>query len=557
MRLKSLSILLLSAGLAACAQSTQPVAVAPASPMFDVEALKTITQTLSSDAFEGRAPMTAAETKTIAFIAEQFAAAGLQPGNGDRWFQDVPLVEITADAARADLLFSKNGKTVLRAKYGDDAMVWTKRVVDHVAVEDSELVFVGYGIHAPEKGWNDYAGIDVAGKTVVILVNDPDWQTPDLSGEFGGRAMTYYGRWTYKYEEAARQGAAAAIIVHDTEPAAYGWDIVRNSNRGAKIDMDRADGGMGRVAIEGWIQKHVAETLFKAAGQDFNALSNAAKSRDFNAVKLGVTVSGELYNVIRKASSKNVIGVLPGRERADESLLYTAHWDHLGRCGADANGDDICNGALDNATGIAGLVSLAKAHAAAGPARRSIQFLAVTAEESGLLGSAYYGEQPLVPLASTVAGINMDGLNIVAPTHDIIVVGAGKSELEAYLETEAEAQSRRVEAEPTPEKGYYYRSDHFSLAKKGVPMLYTEVGIDVIGKGKAFGQAAQDDYTKHRYHQPGDEYDPDWNWEGAVQDLSLFYHVGRRLAESDVWPNWRAGDEFRAIRDASRAGAAQ
>ncbi len=528
-----------------------------AAPAVSVDNLKEMTQVLSSDDFEGRAPMTVGEEKTIAFISERMAAAGLQPGgpNGS-WYQKVPLVEVSVDPASSDLSFQKDGKPLFTAAYGKDEVIWTKRIEDSVAIDNAEMVFVGYGINAPEKGWNDYEGVDMAGKVAVILVNDPDWETEGLEGNFGGRAMTYYGRWTYKYEEAARQGAAGAIIIHDTVPAAYGWVTVESSWTGPQIEMDRPDNGRDRVAIEGWMQRQVAMRLFNSAGQDLAKLAAAAKQPGFRAVPLGVTASASLENTIRRQQSNNVIGILPGTERPDEYVLYTAHWDHLGRCGADASGDDICNGAFDNATGTAGLIELGRVHAEAGAPERSLVFLAVTAEESGLLGSAYYAEQPVYPLARTVGGINMDGLSILGETNDVVVIGGGKSELEDILEREVIAQGRRIDVEPTPEKGSFYRSDHFSLAKKGVPMLYAEGGIDIVGKGPEYGQAQADEYTEKRYHQPSDEYDPDWDWSGAVKDLQLYYLIGRDLAASDAWPNWREGDEFRAIRDASRAGVA-
>jgi Zn-dependent M28 family amino/carboxypeptidase len=530
------------------------VIAAPAlagAPAFDVAGLKAMTETLSSDAFEGRAPMTPAETLTIDFIAAKFAEAGLQPGHHGGWFQQVPLVEQTVDAARADVRFSIAGDPVLTARYGPDAVVWSKRVEPRVALADSELVFVGYGINAPELGWNDYAGLDMRGKTAVILINDPDWHTPTLDGPFKGRAMTYYGRWEYKYEEAARQGAAGALIIHDTEPAAYGWKTVEASWTGPQLDMDGEAGP--RVAVEGWLHKAIAERVLAAGGVDLGAVSQQAKSKSFKPIPLGITVSIELDNAIRRGTSHNVVGILPGTGRPDEVVIHTAHWDHIGRCGADASGDDICNGALDNATGTAGLVTLAKAHAKAGPAKRSLLFVAVTAEESGLLGSEYYAANPSYPLAKTVAGLNMDGLNVIGATHDIVVVGWGKSDLEDLLKADADARGKRVERETTPEKGYYYRSDHFSLAKRGVPMLAAGSGVDVVGKGKAWGQARADDYTDKRYHQQDDEYDPNWNWDGAIEELAMNYRLGRRLADGDAWPNWYAGDEFRAIRDAARA----
>ena len=538
--------------LAGCAHTAERAARAPA---IDVAALKAMTETLASDAFEGRAPMTPAEDKTVAFIADKFAEAGLKPGHNGGWFQDVPLVEQTVDAARADTEFAKDGRPVLTAKYGADMVVWSKRVSETIIVKHAPVVFVGYGINAPERGWNDYAGIDMRGKVALILINDPDWQTSTLEGPFGGRAMTYYGRWTYKYEEAARQGAAGAIVIHDTEPAAYGWRTVETSWTGPQLDLDRGAEGEARVAVEGWVQKPVATAVLAAAGLNLAVLMEKAKTKEFRAVETGVSMSTELNNSIRKESSRNVVGILPGRTRPADYVIHTAHWDHLGRCGADANGDDICNGALDNATGTAGLVALAKAHAAAGPAERSLLFVAVTGEESGLLGSDHYAANPSVPLARTVGGFNLDGLNIIGPTSDIIVVGAGKSELEDYLKADAAAHGKRIERETTPEKGFYYRSDHFSLAKRGVPMLAAGSGVDVIGKGRAWGQAQADDYTDKRYHQQDDEFDPTWNWDGAVEELAMTWRLARGLADGNDWPNWYLGDEFRAIRDASRAAA--
>ena len=549
----------MAALLGAC--STMPAAeTAPAAPqgiavgepspnLIDVAQLKRDTEILSSDEYEGREPGTPGEDKTVRYLADRMAAIGLKPGAAGGWFQDVPLVTITADGKGADL---KVGGTTYR--YNDDVVLWTKRQVPSVSLANSDLVFVGYGVNAPERNWNDYAGLDVKGKTVVILVNDPDWQNKPGEGAFEGRAMTYYGRWTYKYEEAARQGAAGAIIIHDTEPAAYGWATVTSSWTGPQIDMDRANKGADRVAVEGWITKEAATKLFGAAGQNLGQLIEAAKRPGFKAVPLKAKASASFSNEIRRYGSKNVVGVLPGAKRAQEYVLYTAHWDHLGRCPADKSGDDICNGALDNATGTAGLLALAQAFARTGAPERSVIFLAVTGEESGLLGSQCYAENPLYPLAQTVGGINMDGLNILAPTHDVVVIGGGKSELEEVLKRYTAEQNRVIVAEPTPEKGFFYRSDHFSLAKLGVPMLYADSGTDVIGKGKEWGQAQADAYTAQNYHLPSDEYDPNWNWDGAVQDLRLYYSIGRELADGAAWPNWYPTAEFRAARDKSRGG---
>lgn len=535
------------------ALATGSAARAQAGPGPSIDTMKRLVQVLASDEFEGRAPGTIGEEKTLTLLNTEFQKLGLKPGNNGSWFQDVPLVEITPKNVSA-LTFS-GGKQPVSAAYGPEMVVSTYRVTPHIAVKDSPVVFVGYGIHAPEKGWNDYAGVDVKGKTVIILVNDPDYETPTTDGIFNGRAMTYYGRWTYKYEEAARQGAAAAIIVHDTEPAAYGWNVVQSSNTGANQVADNPEGNMGEVPAVGWIQKAKAEALLASAGLDLTKLTAAAKQKGFKAVPLkGVKATVSFDNVIRKHASKNVVAVLPGRTRPDEYVLYTAHWDHLGRCEAASDGDDICNGAIDNATGTAALVALAEANVKAGAPDRSLVFLAVTAEESGLLGSKYYGEHPVLPLGRTVAGVNMDALSMAGPAKDVVVIGKGKSDLDAYLDTALGTENRIATPEPTPEKGFYYRSDHFSLAKQGVPMLYFEGGEDLVQGGKAAGAAAAADYSEHHYHSPKDEYDPSWDWSGVASDLRVYYAVGRALADTTDWPNWKAGDEFRAIRDKSRAG---
>jgi Zn-dependent M28 family amino/carboxypeptidase len=515
--------------------------------------MKRLVKDLSSDAFEGRAPGSVGEEKTLALLVSEFTRLGLQPGNNGSWFQDVPLVEL--DAAHVTPLRFSGGKASVTAAYGPEMVAATYRVTPHSEVKDSPVVFVGYGINAPEKGWNDYAGVDVKGKTALILVNDPDYEAADLTGPFNGRAMTYYGRWTYKYEEAARQGAAAAIIVHDTVPAAYGWNVVQSSWTGAQQVADSANGNMDQLPIMGWLRKDKAEALVASAGLDLAALTAAAKQPGFRAVPLGqVTASVALDQTVRRHLSKNVIAVLPGRSRPGEYVLYTAHWDHLGHCEAAPDGDDICNGAIDNATGTAALVALAEAHAKAGATARSQVFLAVTAEESGLLGSAYYGNHPVLPLSRTVGGVNMDALSMAGPARNVVVIGKGKSQLDAYLDRALAAEGRVASAEPTPEKGFYYRSDHFSLAKHGVPMLYFEGGNDLVTGGVAAGAAAAKDYEAHRYHGPKDEYDPKWDWRGVLSDVTLYYRIGRDLGNTTEWPNWVDGDEFRAIRDRSRAG---
>lgn len=520
-----------------------------ADPAISVGTLKEVTKTLASDTFEGRAPTTAGEDKTIGYVAGRFAAAGLQPANKGSWFQDVPMVRMTVNPQTS--LKITGGKGPLDIAYKSDLVISSYRIVPNTEIKDSDVVFVGYGINAPEKGWNDYKGVNVKGKTVVILVNDPDYEAKDLKGSFGGRAMTYYGRWTYKYEEAARQGAAAAIIVHDTYPAAYPWGVVVSSWTGAQIHMDAADNHMNETQANGWISNEAAKKLMASAGKDLAQLSAAAKKKGFKAVPLGLKASLSFETEIKHLVSKNVVGILPGKSRPDEYVLYSAHWDHLGIC-EPVNGDNICNGALDNATGTAGLIALAEAYAKAGPAERSVIFLSVTAEESGLLGSEYYAANPIFPLAKTVGGINMDGLNVAGRTKDVTVIGGGKSELEPILDQFAKAQGRLVEPEASPEKGSFYRSDHFSLAKLGVPMIYFDSGEDFVNGGKAAGAAASEDYTTNRYHKPQDEYRDDWVWDGAVEDLTLNYQIGRALADGNAWPNWYPTAEFRAARDKSR-----
>ena len=539
-------------GPPAAAEAPPPSARAPG---ISAETLEEVTRTLSSDAFEGRAPGTAGEEKTLAYLQQQFAEAGLKPGNGDSWFQEAPLVEITARDV-SDLVFRGGAGDPLALEYGPEMVVGTYRVTPGIEVADSDVVFVGYGINAPERDWNDYAGVDVTGKTVIILVNDPDYETEGTEGPFNGRAMTYYGRWTYKYEEAARQGAAAAIIVHETEPAAYGWNVVESSWTGAQQVAAADNDHMDQTKANGWITRDAAEALMAKGGLDYAAMVAAAKQPGFTAVPLdGVTASVSFDNQIRRHGSKNVVGILLGSERPDEYVLYTAHWDHLGRCQAAPDGDDICNGAIDNATGTAALVALAEAFVTEGAPERSIVFLAVTAEESGLLGSEYYAQNPVYPLAKTVGGVNIDALSMAGPARNVIVIGKGKSQLEDYLESALAEQNRVATAEPTPEKGYYYRSDHFSFAKEGVPMIYFDPGNDLVDGGTAAGDAAAADYTENRYHGPKDEFDPNWDWAGVTQDVALYYRLGRSLAETDAWPNWYEGDEFRATRDTSRAGA--
>lgn len=520
-------------------------------PELSEATMKDVVKELSLDSYEGRAPGSAGEEKTVAYLISKFKAAGLEPGNGESWTQDVPLVEILAKNVSALSVADKSGKAMSFA-YGSEFVVGSYRETPRTEVKASDMVFVGHGIVAPEKGWNDYAGVDVKGKTVVVMVNDPDFDTAGLDGPFGGKAMTYYGRWTYKYEEAAKQGAAAVLIIHDDAPAAYGWNVVNSSWTGPQFLAQSKDGGKSQTLANGWIQKSVAEEIFAAAGQDLDKQMAAAKLKGFKAVPLGLTASMSFDNEISRKNSKNVIGILKGAKRPDEYVLYTAHWDHLGIC-TPVDGDNICNGAIDNATGTAALVALAEGFKKAGAPDRSVVFLAVTAEESGLLGSKYYAENPVFPLSKTVGGVNMDAFSMAGPAKNLTVVGKGKSQLDAYLDAAAKAEGRMPENEPTPEKGFYYRSDHFSFAKLGVPMVYFEGGDDLVTGGKEAAKKIADDYEKNAYHSPKDEYNEAWDWSGVMADLRLYYRVGRMLAMTDQWPNWNEGDEFRAIRDKSRA----
>jgi Zn-dependent M28 family amino/carboxypeptidase len=431
----------------------------------------------------------------------------------------------------------------------------TRRVQERSAIADSEVVFVGYGIVAPEYGWNDYAGIDMRGKTALILVNDPGFVTGE-EALFRGKAMTYHGRWTYKFEEAARQGAAAAIIVHDTAPAAYGWAVVQNGWSGPQLYAETADGNAGRAALEGWITLDRARQLMELAGQDFDRLSAAAVERGFRPVPLGVTASGGVNNAILRMQSPNLAAVMPGKERPDEWVIYVAHWDHLGLALSGA-GDRIYNGAVDNATGVAGLLGIARAYRdlVPGPGR-SVMFLAVTAEESGLIGSEHYAANPLVPLPKTAAVINIDALYPIGRARDLEVIGFGASGLEDLLADAAKSQRRTLTPDRKPEAGYFYRSDHFNFAKAGVPALYIKSGAALRDADVAAGIAWQERYVAERYHKPADEYQESWDVAGSVEDLRLLFEVGARVANDAGWPEWYAGNEFKAARDASAASRA-
>lgn len=506
-------------------------------------------QTLASDEFQGRAPGTRGGEMTIDYLVREFSEIGLKPGYGDSYLQPVPMIELT-NAERSDLSVDLGGES-MTLSYPEQMVINSRRLgTEPHAVEDSEIVFVGYGIVAPEYDWNDYAGLDVEGKTVVILVNDPGFATGDEE-LFNGRAMTYYGRWTYKYEEAARQGAAAALVVHETEPASYPWEVVVNSWSGAEFVLASAESAP-RVALEGWLTVDAARELFSSAGLDYEAQKESAKQPGFTSVSLDATVSAQVRNTIRRGTSYNVLAELPGTERPDEAVIYMAHWDHLGRNLARSGSEGIYNGAVDNASGTAGLLEIARLNVAAGPAERSQLFAAVTLEEYGLLGSAHYANDPVYAPGDTVAAINMDAMTVLGPTHDVTVVGYGSSELEEILAKAAERQGRHIEQEPSPEAGYYYRSDHFNLAKIGIPALYAKGGVDHREKGREYGLEWQAEYRAERYHKPADIYSDDWDLRGVAEDLELLYTVGREVADSERWPEWYEGNEFKAIREASR-----
>ncbi|WP_305097775.1 M28 family peptidase [Croceibacterium aestuarii] len=538
--------------LAGCAgvPLAQPAAVGEP---ISLDTLKEVTQTLAADTFEGRAPGTPGEDKTLAYLVERFAAAGLQPGNNGSWFQDVPLVEITAEDLGALNVYGPAADLLFAA--GSDWIGVTYREQESISLHDSELVFVGYGVVAPEKGWDDYAGIDMHGKTAVILVNDPDWRSETDAGPFGGRAMTYYGRWTYKFEEAARQGAAAALIVHDDYPAGYGWNVVERSWTGPQSHTRKENGGEAQTLVNGWIDHRAAEAIAGAVGTNLAGLAAQAEQAGFRPVPLGLKVSTAFDNSLRYIDSKNVVGILPGSERPGEYVIHTAHWDHLGHCPANDAGDDICNGAIDNALGSAALVALAEAQAKTGPAPRSMVFLALTAEEQGLLGSEYYAAHPIYPLDHTVGGLNIDGGAMTGPARDVDVIGLGKSELDKVLARNLAKLGLAASADSAPQAGYYYRSDHFSFARRGVPMFNIKSGQDLVDGGREAGAAWNADYRANRYHAPDDEYDPAWDWRNVQRQFDLFYLLGRDLATSRDWPNWVPGDEFRRIRDESCAAS--
>ena len=511
---------------------------------------------ISDDAFEGRGPGTKNGEAAAQWVADEMKRIGLKPGYHGSYFQPVPAVNITLDPSKSNLVFNTPSGAI-DPKFPDDDVYWTPQFKsDTIVVKDSQLVFVGYGVVAPEYGWNDYAGVDVKGKTVVILINDPGNEdaSPDPKF-FKGKAMTYYGRWTFKYEEAARQGAAAAIIVHETEPAAYGWQVVRNSNSGIKSWLAAADKDMSMVPVEGWITLDTAKDLFKRAGLDYAQEKVAANQHGFKAVPLnGETLSAELHSSITHMSTRNVIGVVPGTRHPGDYFLYTAHWDHLGVKPDVAGPDKIYNGAVDNGMGISSILEIAEKFAADKPRpQRSVAFIGWTMEEQGLLGSQYFAEHPAWPRNHIVGGINLDANLPEGRAHDMVVVGNGASQLEDVLADALKTEGRVISPDPNPEKGAFYRSDHISLAKAGVPMLDPGGGHDLIDGGTAAGDAVRLDYLLHHYHQPSDEWNANWDLSGIVADLDVLYTVGDQIANSDSWPNWYDGNEFRAIRDKQMA----
>jgi Zn-dependent M28 family amino/carboxypeptidase len=523
-------------------------------PVISTARLLAHTKILASDEFEGRAPGSPGEEKTVAYLVNEFRQLGLAPGNPDgTYIQNAPLVGITSTPS---LAFTIDGRT-LTLENINDFVGPSSRLTPHVAAKDTEVVFVGYGIVAPEYGWDDYKGVDVRGKTVVMLINDPPITTADGQLDatmFKGKAMTYYGRWTYKYEIAAAKGAAACLIVHETAPAAYPFAVVVNSWTRENFEISTPSLNARNVAMQGWLTLDAARRLFTAAGKDYDRAKAAAVRQDFQPITLGAKASFTVDNVLRPVASRNVVALLPGADPQlrDEYIIYTAHWDHLGR-DPRLPGDQIFNGAADNAAGVAVLLELARAFTELPPdqrPKRSILFLSVTAEEKGLLGSRYYAQDPLYPLAKTLANINMDGANQFGPTSDMATIGYGASTIDDIGIAVAAAQGRTMQPEARPENGSYYRSDHFEFAKVGVPSYYPKSGRRFIGQPADFADKHVNDYIANRYHKVTDEVQPDWTFEGAAQDTVFLLQVGWRIANGDTWPEWKPGNEFKARRDA-------
>jgi len=544
--------LLLSAAVSVLVSSS--AAAAPSA--VDAGRIMADIKVLSSDAYEGRAPASEGEKKTIAYLIEQMKAAGLQPA-GDRqkdgaraWTQDVPLVR-SATKGPVTTSVTVNGQTTAW-KQGEEIAIRATMIGDHLTVKDAPVVFVGYGVKAPERKWDDFKGVDLKGKVALVLVNDPDFETGE--GDFGGKAMTYYGRWTYKYEEAARQGAIGFLVIHETAPASYGWATVKNSNTNEIFDVIRKDPRTEHAPLEGWVQRDVAVNLMKAAGLDFEALKKQAQTRDFKPMELkGVTFSTDYAVDAQKVISHNVVGAIPGTKHPDERVFYTAHWDHLGVGLPDAKGDKIYNGALDNASGTAMLLELGRAFAKGPKPDRTVVFMSVTAEEKGLLGSEYYASSPLYPLATTVGVINMDGVGPNGLAHDFTTSGNAPLTLQDELIAVGKTHDRYYSPDPRPEAGSFFRSDHFPFAKVGVPAISFGGGQDLFEGGKAAGIAKRTAYTANQYHQPADEFDPNWDPKGFEADGTLLFELGEKLANSRIWPEWKVGAEFKAERDKTKA----
>ncbi|MDP3468076.1 MAG: M28 family metallopeptidase [Daejeonella sp.] len=534
--------------LAACNQNKPKISDEDGLAAFNADSLKLHVAELSHDSLQGRKPFTPGETKTIAYLQKQFKAAGLEPGNGDSYIQEVPMVNIQTTAA-ADMQVTTS-KGSFKLKGFDDYVIWTDKITDKVSFDNNEVVFAGYGVVAPEYNWDDYAGLDVKGKIVMVMVNDPGFVAGD-SSFFKGKTMTYYGRWTYKFEEAARQGAKGCLIVHTTEGASYPFSVVQNNWNASKLRLDDREKSNSYTDINGWLSLPAAKKLVAAAGQDSTNFFAQADKKGFKPLALDLKLSTNVAVKTVFNKSYNVIGKITGTKRPDEVIIYTSHWDHLGIGKPDETGDSIYNGAFDNASGTAGLIELARAFKSMKvQPERTIILLAVTAEEQGLWGSAYYAQNPIYPTSKTVANINIDGLNPFEKTKDIIIVGEGQSELEEYLKEAAEKAGRVTAFENHPEAGYYYRSDHFNFAKVGVPALYTSNGIDVIGKEAGYGEKREKEYNEKHYHRPSDEFDPaTWTFEGGLEDLKLFFQVGKRLAFEEKMPQWKDGSEFKAIRE--------